>query len=71
MILLELTLSLSLPHVAKMQCFVNVRFNFTFQLISGISYVLQKLFRYFGQSAIVVFSRTSFAAVVLPINLAL
>ena len=44
-ILLELASPLSLPPVAKAQCFVHLRFIYTLQLINDISSDCQKLLR--------------------------
>ena len=52
-------LLLSLPSVDKTESFVHVSSNLTLQLINGISSDIQKLFRYFIDTAIAKFSRIS------------
>ena len=52
-ILLELESSLSLPPVAKTQCFLHSSFNLTLQLMNDFSIDLQMLLRYFNGKAIV------------------
>ena len=68
-ILLEL--ALSLPPIAKTQCFVHFSFHSTLELINDISFDHQKLLRYLNGTAIVAFSTVPFAAAVLPINFVL
>ena len=70
-ILLELASSLSLPPIAKTQCFVHSSFHSTLELINDISFDHQKLLRYLNGTAIVAFSTVPFAAAVLPINFVL
>ena len=70
-ILLELASSLSLPPIAKTQCFVHFSFHSTLELINDISFDHQKLLRYLNGTAIVAFSTVPFAAAVLPINFVL
>ena len=70
-ILSQLSLVLSLTTTAKTQCFVHRSYKSTLHLINEISSDLQKLIRYFNDTAIVVSSKISFASVVLTINLVL
>ena len=60
-ILLELTFALSAPAADKTQYFDHLSFNFTLQLIDGISSDLQKLLKYFNGTAIVEFLKILFA----------
>ena len=71
--LLGLTLVLLLPFEAKTQYFVHFSFNFTFQLLSGISSNFQKLLMYFNGTVTVVFFKIplSPSALMFPNNLAL
>ena len=59
-ILLELAPSLlsalAAPSTDKTQCFVQLSFNLTLQLINGTSSDLQKLLKYFTGRTIVAFS---------------
>ena len=50
-----LLLSLSGPAAEKIQYFLHLSFNCSFQLINGISCDLQKLLKYFNGTAIVAF----------------
>ena len=72
-ILLELSLLLSAPAANKTQYFVHVSFNSILKLINSILGDLQKLLRYFNDTAIVSFFRIPFnsLAFVFPNNLAL
>ena len=70
-----LLLALSVPATEKTQRFVHLSFNFTLQLINGISSDIQKLLKYFNAKAIVALFRIalealSFWAAVFPNNLA-
>ena len=56
-ILLGLIFVLSLPAEEKTQHFVHLSFNSTFQWINDISSDLQKLLKYFEDTAIVAFFR--------------
>ena len=60
-ILLELTFALSAPAADKTRYFDHLSFNFTLQLIDGISSDLQKLLKYFNGTAIVEFLKILFA----------
>ena len=62
-ILLERTSSLSTlatPSTYKIQCFVNLNFNSTLQLVNGISGDLQILLWYFSSTTIVAFLKIQF-----------
>ena len=60
-ILLELGFALSASAVDKTQYFFHLSFNFTLQLINGISRDLQKLRKYFNEAVIVAFFKIPFA----------
>ena len=64
MILLSssLPLALSVPAKDKTQYFARLSFNFTLQLINGISSDLRKLLKYFNGTSIVAFLRIPLAA---------
>ena len=66
---LDLAPSLSLPHVAKMQYLIHLRFNSTLQLINNIPCYHQKLLRYFNGTSIATFSRIISAPAMFPINI--
>ena len=55
--LLKSAFALSVPAADKTQCFDHVSFYYNLQLINGISSGLQKLFRYFNGTAIILFFR--------------
>ena len=59
--LLELASLLSAPAAEKTQSFIHLSFNSTFQLINDISSDLQKLLKYFNDTAIVGFFKIPFA----------
>ena len=67
-VLLKSQLVFSLLLAAKIQCFAQLWFNSTLQLINSTLSDLQKLLKYFNGAAIFTFFRIPFAAAVLPIN---
>ena len=54
-ILSELTCTFWVPVEAKTQCLVHLGFSSIFQLVNGISFDLQKLFRYFSGKQLLFF----------------
>ena len=72
-----LSLALSAPATDKTQCFLHLSFNSALQAINGISTNLQKLLKYFNDTAIVAFLKIPLGAsgagfpTLYPNNLAL
>ena len=57
-------ITFSVPPAVKTKYFAHLSFNSTLQLINGILSDLQKLLKYFNSTAIVVFLKIPFAALV-------